>query len=780
MEKTAQTAAGDDASIQGTSLAAAAAAERWSTLPDDLLRLVHAKLTGPVDGARFAAVCTSWRAIVPTLPSRLPWLILDPSSPNKAKHVYSLKDDTILPPIPFPSEAVGKRFVGSYGGGWVVPADAPLKIVNLFSRAEVLLSTQQKKVRIVNQFTGPDGAPTRVRWKDPPARLGTGDQLHPLKIIFSGPPTSSSCILAAITDERDVAVCVPGHPEREWTRRRYEEDVVLDITFCNGDLYCLLGRTKQLVKCEVSLTEFGVAAFGANQWLAMPNRHMLMEGKSEPHDTYILEVRGKLVMAVRRIKGPWPRPRNIRGPFFLVFALIDAGTDEAMTHRHSYKWKEIKSFGDHALFLGPTCAKAMRLSTTDEHGDLRRNYIYYSHHNSYVEKKRGNGPKGLEKFFTSFNNDHVYYKEHESIDNVVVEGITSVWPPGVCMASKRFGRKEVMDIAFCKGNLYCIMSCTKEIVKFKLRIVNLFSGAEVALSPTQRTRCARDPFVPQKVIFSEPPALSGCILAAITDKYGVAIRGLARSERAWRSRFTTREVMDIAFCNGDLYCIMSCTKQIVKFEVGLDECGFAVFKSDPQCLVIHNQWDMDRLYLGAEGDPDAHAIYIVELRGKLAMVVRRTGGPRLCSRNISGPFFLVFELVDADINRATPHCWYKWKEVTSLGDQALFLGPTCSKAMHLLSTSEYGGPRRNHIYYSHRRCYTRKERLPDDTKEFLTSSNIDGTHVYFKEDERVDDDVEGITSVGYYVYCSHKSCYSLGSETRDLNATKAGGPRAKS
>ncbi|XP_020167401.1 uncharacterized protein [Aegilops tauschii subsp. strangulata] len=285
----------------------------------------------------------------------------------------------------------------------------------------------------------------------------------------------------------------------------------------------------------------------------------------------------------------------------------------------------------------------------------------------------------------------------------------------------------------------------------QLRIVNLFSGAEVALSPTQRTRCARDPFVPQKVIFSEPPALSGCILAAITDKYGVAIRGLARSERAWRSRFTTREVMDIAFCNGDLYCIMSCTKQIVKFEVGLDECGFAVFKSDPQCLVIHNQWDMDRLYLGAEGDPDAHAIYIVELRGKLAMVVRRTGGPRLCSRNISGPFFLVFELVDADINRATPHCWYKWKEVTSLGDQALFLGPTCSKAMHLLSTSEYGGPRRNHIYYSHRRCYTRKERLPDDTKEFLTSSNIDGTHVYFKEDERVDDDVEGITSVGYYV-----------------------------
>lgn len=33
---------------------------------------------------------------------------------------------------------------------------------------------------------------------------------------------------------------------------------------------------------------------------------------------------------------------------------------------------------------------------------------------------------------------------------------------------------------------------------------------------------------------------------------------------------------------------------------------------------------MERHFFDSEGDPDAHAVYIVELHGKLVMVVRRT------------------------------------------------------------------------------------------------------------------------------------------------------------
>ncbi|XP_020167399.1 uncharacterized protein [Aegilops tauschii subsp. strangulata] len=267
-----QTVAGDDGSVlQGTS---AAPTRRWSMLPDDLLRQVLAKLVGPIDGARFAAVCTSWRAVVPGLPPRLPWLILDPRGDDKLR---------------------------------VIPSDAPLRVINFFYRAEVPLSAQQRRIRIVNQPTRPEVAPSKVRPKNPPARLGTGDQLFSLKMIFSGPPTSSSSILAAINDEHDVAICGLGHMERGWTRQRFDEDTVLDITFCNGHLYCLLGLSDPLVRCEVGLTEYGTAVFGAVHWLPMPHRHLVTEGKKEAYTRYILELRGNLVMVARKTKDPRQR-----------------------------------------------------------------------------------------------------------------------------------------------------------------------------------------------------------------------------------------------------------------------------------------------------------------------------------------------------------------------------------------------------------------------------------------------------------------------------------------
>ena len=77
----------------------------------------------------------------------------------------------------------------------------------------------------------------------------------------------------------------------------------------------------------------------------------------------------------------------------------------------------------------------------------------------------------------------------------------------------------------------------------------------------------------QKVIFSESPASSGCILAAITDKHQVVICWLGSLESGWTTpRFNGQPVMDIAFCKGHLYCIVGSHKaELAKFEVGLDK-----------------------------------------------------------------------------------------------------------------------------------------------------------------------------------------------------------------
>ncbi|KAM3355221.1 hypothetical protein ACQJBY_025794 [Aegilops geniculata] len=293
----------------------------------------------------------------------------------------------------------------------------------------------------------------------------------------------------------------------------------------------------------------------------------------------------------------------------------------------------------------------------------------------------------------------------------------------------------------------CIVGCYDggwvAVSEAPLRIINLFYGAEVALSAKQRSIIRLPPhtddrFVPLKVIFSERPTSRGCILAAIIASYEVAICGLGRSESAWLpSIFPGQTVTDIAFCNGHLYCLMSETMQIVRFEVGLTKHG--VLKGDPQWLDIH-----DPGYLQANSDQDERAAYIVELHSKIMIVLRKTRGSWWWSRNNTMPIFFCLELVDVGDGR------YKWEPVKRLVDHALFLGPTFSKAMHV-SIGEPCSPQANHIYYSHHRCYPRKECLPDDAKEFLTSSNSDGCHAYYKQGESVDNTDTGIMSVGYYV-----------------------------
>ena len=95
----------------------------WSDLPDDLLRVVYAKVVGPLQRIRFAAVCRSWRAAVITLPHAappvVPWLILSHAhEEDKRRRMYCPKDNQVFP-VSLPIQAVGKRFVGAHDGGWV-------------------------------------------------------------------------------------------------------------------------------------------------------------------------------------------------------------------------------------------------------------------------------------------------------------------------------------------------------------------------------------------------------------------------------------------------------------------------------------------------------------------------------------------------------------------------------------------------------------------------------------------------------------------------------------
>nr|XP_051209580.1 uncharacterized protein LOC127326832 [Lolium perenne] len=140
----------------------------------------------------------SWRAAVISsrhaAPPALPWLI-SPSyndDDGKTKRLFCPEDGKVVR-ITLPSKAFGRFFMGAQDSGWVATLGPNLRfaVVNLFSGIEVALSEKQRR-----------------------AVCACHDALCIIqKVVFSEPPTSSGCILAAITHQCGIALCRIGCPE---------------------------------------------------------------------------------------------------------------------------------------------------------------------------------------------------------------------------------------------------------------------------------------------------------------------------------------------------------------------------------------------------------------------------------------------------------------------------------------------------------------------------------------------------------------------------------------
>ncbi|KAI5004403.1 hypothetical protein ZWY2020_031646 [Hordeum vulgare] len=366
----------------------APAVQCWSsTFPDDPLDVIYNKVPNHCSRVRFAAVCRSWCTAAsrhPALPE-LPWLLLSPRDRDTTKRLYCPEDSKILL-ISLPSDFIGNWFVGSHDGGWVASFEPPpFRIVNIFSSVEVVLSEKQKGIICSG-------------------RLG---QIIIWKIIFSKPPTSSDCILAAITDNHGIALCRIGCPNGGWTTKGHVSHtmVLADIAFCDGDLYGLTRDRWELVKFEIDTDEDGAPMVVAVDRLVVTPVHQQPPSvwANRVDAGYIFELHGKLATAVR---SPWSP--NLR-PFFRVFELVDMDASEGMA-RGTHKWAEVLSLGDFALFLGPNCSKAVHVSA-DKHGGVKRNHIYYSYHRRLAQKEIHLSSDLV--FLTRSNNegDSVYYRE---------------------------------------------------------------------------------------------------------------------------------------------------------------------------------------------------------------------------------------------------------------------------------------------------------------------------------------------------------------------------------
>jgi hypothetical protein len=328
---------------------AGASEERpWSDLPGDLLSAIYLRSISAYDRARFAVVCSTWRAAAAwhlRLPA-LPLLLLSTGDGkcDLEARAYSPEDGrTMRVPLPwFPS---GNRLVGSYEGGWIatVSASGELLVVNMFSAARA-------------------------------ERLSNGP-LDIRKIVFSEDPSSNGCVMAAITSRCTVEFRRVGFPDSRWTRWCGAYGDQIDIAFCNGELYAVTYVYLLLFKKGA---QGNISAFRID--VAMSSLYtMKLELASVPK--YIFALHDKLAIAVN------VRPMahgHENTCFFRVFELAD-NDDTTTTTSHKFIWAEVTTLGDHALFLGSTSCKAERVSTADRRGGVEGNRIYYYEERNYIQ-----------------------------------------------------------------------------------------------------------------------------------------------------------------------------------------------------------------------------------------------------------------------------------------------------------------------------------------------------------------------------------------------------------
>ncbi|KAM3336554.1 hypothetical protein ACQJBY_030517 [Aegilops geniculata] len=390
-----------------------AGSQCWSaTFPDDLLALIYSMLASPRGRVRFAAVCRSWCAAAraaPPVPA-LPWLLLLPRDCNRRKALHCLEDSSLVR-LWVLREDAGRRIIGGHDGGWVaMPVPGLIKIANLFSGAEVRLAEKNVPILCTSQYHGP-------------SRL-----VVILRVIFSAPPTSRRCILAAITYKCSIALCRVGGPNSGWTVQGCPNARLVDIAFCNDELYGI-HYNMTIVKFEIGVNEDGAPMVTTErlpviQWIDGVRDYL-------SSTRYIFDLDGKLAMALKTRWLP-----NME-PFFKVLSLVDNSTGRQKAALYKHEWVEVTDLGDRSLFLGETFSKAVHVPA-NMCGNVERNRIHYSHR----------CPLGQDAIIPSYkvsvtilNNLHgeTSYKEDDSKNDITNAGLKRIRSVGYFMKGHSHG-----------------------------------------------------------------------------------------------------------------------------------------------------------------------------------------------------------------------------------------------------------------------------------------------------------------------------------------------------
>ncbi|XP_042505500.1 F-box protein SKIP23-like [Macadamia integrifolia] len=343
----------------------------WSNLLEELLEIIVGRLTCFLDYVRFGNVCRSWQTVIKNTHHNLtsfdPWLMLPEREDNSMiRGFYILSRRDVLE-LKLP-EAHRKRCVGSTRG-WLVMVDKSLSI-NLFNPC----------TRV--QFT----LPHQTTFQDQQNYLEEGltsEELRNvfiLKVVLSSSPSNPNYIAMAIYSDF-CKLAIARHGDEAWTTIPCEWNSFTDVIYYKEKFYAI-NWEGIVVSCDVG-------GHPKTTLITAPVRQRSYGQK------YLVECSGQLLQVIRDIefRDNFLEHKTAR---FSVFRL----------DFYSRLWVEIKSLGDHSLFLGYNtsfsffCDKSLATR-------VKRNCIYFT--DDYLEAHHGlsNSSGGSDKGVFHLENGNV-------------------------------------------------------------------------------------------------------------------------------------------------------------------------------------------------------------------------------------------------------------------------------------------------------------------------------------------------------------------------------------
>ena len=344
----------------------------WADLPHDILIEIMRRLSFYDDFVMFGATCKSWQSVcslenLPLSP-RCPWLMLaeDNEQRNPTRVFVNLFDNKVynfrLP------ELVRKKCFGT-SFGWLLSVGTDFQMNLFHSLSKHLLSLPPQP-----NFEDLDH-------HDDDFRIILVD-----KCVLSRNPWNlvtheyeGDCIIMVIyCNIKTLAFTRPGY--KVWIDIKSHSRCFDDIAFYKGNFYAVDCHGEVFI-CHID---------DDNAFTKSVTPRVL--GTRDDMQKYLVESLGELLLVSRKLKGNLYAEDDMdETPYMTTgFTILKLECSIEVKGKNEYKWVNVDSLGDQALFLG--CNSSVSLSASSING-CKANCIYFTDDNIefYLATSNGGG-----------------------------------------------------------------------------------------------------------------------------------------------------------------------------------------------------------------------------------------------------------------------------------------------------------------------------------------------------------------------------------------------------